>query len=82
MLYVVLQKFYCFILNVNLKIFASFAYIANFDLNAQSISVKLEHPNFYKSVYTPFYLLLKVLQKLLRKILFFIYILYVQQPSL
>ena len=57
--------------NLIMKICAYLPQISNFGYNAQSISVILEHSEFYSSVFTAIHIFFKVLQNFLRKERFF-----------
>jgi len=56
-----------------MKICAYFSQIPNFEYDARSVPVILEHSSFYLSVFTPSRILFKVLQKFLRKNVFSIH---------
>ena len=57
--------------NLNMKICAYFPQIPNFEFDARSVPIILEHSNFYSSVFTPIHILFMVLRKFLRKKRFF-----------
>ena len=53
--------------NLVMKTCAYLLQISNFEYNARSVPVIVEHSDFYPSVFTPIHILFKVLQHCLRK---------------
>ena len=56
-----------------MKVCAYLPQIPNFEFDARSVPMILEHSNFYPSVFTPIHILFKVLRKFLKKKTFFRY---------